>query len=884
MRKRNSIGIILLLLVFPLLSSAQIIISGIITDSVGIAVPGATITCSRLNSSSILSFSQSDGKGKFSFSVTPAVDTLMVTVKHVSYASISLKVSGSQINVHFKLAPSIVQLRTVVIKERPVYKQGDTLNYNTNAFTSQEDRVVGDVLKKLPGIEIRDQRIYYQGRPIQKYYINGLDLLEGKYGLANDNIPSDLVQKIQIIENDQPIRILDSLVFSNRASINIKLKKFTKTSTAKVGIGGSPLLWDVNLTPMIFDRTFQILSNFQANNIGDDAGKQLSVLAFDNAFGLNNIETPLITTNSFLDIRSIPIPFFSSKRWLDNRVNVASSNVLKKISDNTELKGSISFLNDRRQMTGSTTTTIFTPGGTINLRENIANSYNINDINSSITVLKNTKNIYLKNSFVLKRTWNDDLGGIKLNDSSILQNKSLRNFLASNTFTATFFIRKHLITLHSFINLNRTPQELQVTPGQFAKLTNAGNYYAHVRQLVTYSNLSTDNFISSYRKIHQVSVSSKIGAKLKVQDLESVISIADAGISVALNKQFRNDIRFQEGNIYFDLKSQYQKSKFRIEFNLPLSANGFSVNYSELRKRSELQTLNLDPSLYLNYQLSSYWTSTISSNYRNHYGNITSLYTGYLLTSYNRLNRFSSFIPRSSKWNSSLSFNYKDQLKSRFGNVTLDRLQEDREFLYSTDVDSLGLSSINIIGRQNRRNTNSLSADYSIYLATLKTILKLSGGVNLNKEEFIVNSDPAKLKSQNYRVALSFNSNFFKKATIAYNTSLSYTKSSFNAKSINNVLFNMHQLNINLFPLPNQIVTISPELFVNNVEAQRDQFFLDVLYKFPLVKKKIEFEITGINLLNNKQFVQFYNSQFSLIESGFQLRPMQVLAVFRFRL
>jgi hypothetical protein len=39
----------------------------------------------------------------------------------------------------------------------------------------------------MPGIEVPDGKILYQGKAINKYYIEGLDL--GKYNLANDNLP-----------------------------------------------------------------------------------------------------------------------------------------------------------------------------------------------------------------------------------------------------------------------------------------------------------------------------------------------------------------------------------------------------------------------------------------------------------------------------------------------------------------------------------------------------------------------------------------------------------------------------------------------------------------------------------------------------------------------
>jgi hypothetical protein len=68
-----------------------------------------------------------------------------------------------------------------------------------------------------------DGKILYQGKAINKYYIEGLDLLEGKYNLANDNLPYQEVSQ-QILENHQPIKTLDSLQFSDRTALNIKLK------------------------------------------------------------------------------------------------------------------------------------------------------------------------------------------------------------------------------------------------------------------------------------------------------------------------------------------------------------------------------------------------------------------------------------------------------------------------------------------------------------------------------------------------------------------------------------------------------------------------------------------------------------------------------------
>jgi hypothetical protein len=103
----------------------------------------------------------------------------------------------------------------------------------------------------MPGIEVlSDGKILYQGRPINKYYIEGLDLLEGKYNLANENLPHKEVTQVQILENHQPIKALDSLKFSDQAALNIKLKNaYTFTGQARLGSGFRPLLWEANITP-----------------------------------------------------------------------------------------------------------------------------------------------------------------------------------------------------------------------------------------------------------------------------------------------------------------------------------------------------------------------------------------------------------------------------------------------------------------------------------------------------------------------------------------------------------------------------------------------------------------------------------------------------------
>ena len=52
----------------------------------------------------------------------------------------------------------------------------------------------------MPGTEVLfDGKILYQDKPINKYYIEGLYLLGGKYNLANSNLPHKEVIKVQVL-------------------------------------------------------------------------------------------------------------------------------------------------------------------------------------------------------------------------------------------------------------------------------------------------------------------------------------------------------------------------------------------------------------------------------------------------------------------------------------------------------------------------------------------------------------------------------------------------------------------------------------------------------------------------------------------------------------
>ncbi|MCX6307710.1 MAG: outer membrane beta-barrel protein, partial [Bacteroidia bacterium] len=79
--------------------------------------------------------------------------------------------------------------------------KNDTIEYNAAAFKTAENAPVEDLLKKLPGVVVdEDGKITVNGEDIKKIRVNGKKFFGGNIQMATKNIPVDLIDKIQVID------------------------------------------------------------------------------------------------------------------------------------------------------------------------------------------------------------------------------------------------------------------------------------------------------------------------------------------------------------------------------------------------------------------------------------------------------------------------------------------------------------------------------------------------------------------------------------------------------------------------------------------------------------------------------------------------------------
>lgn len=339
--------LLLLLLLFFLLSfpafpqSAGRQVTGRVTDAkTGKGV--SYVTCKTLGErDSLMAYALTDGTGAFTLTLPDGAEAVEFTL--MGYDKKRIGARDARQGMRVRLTPSGIMLKEVTVKARPIDIHKDTINYNVAAFQGKEDRYIEDVLKKMPGIEVADNgAIRYKGRPINKFNIEGQDLLGNQYNQATRNMPADAVATVQVMEDDQPIRALKDRVPSNRATLNLKLKqgyKLRPFGEVKGGLGGfGGVLWNNALTLINVGRKNQMLLTAKMNNNGEnlsgDTKEHIDYADNENYEPL----PPEMTVTAGTDN-----PPISERRYLRNKSYSIGLNHLRRIGRYGSLRTNISY-------------------------------------------------------------------------------------------------------------------------------------------------------------------------------------------------------------------------------------------------------------------------------------------------------------------------------------------------------------------------------------------------------------------------------------------------------------------------------------------------------------------------------------------------------------
>lgn len=635
------------------LSAQSILLSGIVTDQEkGEPLPHVIVMLKTDDGKSILQYARTDEEGVFSIK-TSTTQNRVLTFSLMGYGAINIPLLEGKKNYQVALKSKVIQIKEVVVKAPKIRTKGDTIVYNVARFADSQDKTIADVLKKMPGIEVeKSGKISYNGKSINKFYIEGLDMLEGRYGIAANSLPQTDVSVIEVLENHQPIKALQENEFSEQAALNVKLNKDARArwlAMVRAGGGFSPALWKGDLSLMQFKGNGQQMYTYKGNNIGEDVTGQHQMLTVEEMLSRMSGDYSL---PSYLSMQTTEAPDLDESRTLFNRSHTFSGNRLFKLGKDYQLTTRMLYANDVRTSRHYSNMEHFLVDSLLVTECEDETRIHTDALNAEATLQANTKEFFLKNTLGVDASWHSgkaDLRGTYPNQET----SSSEKVKLSNRLQWVKNIKNRTFTLTSVNSYERKPEHLYVHREESAQ-----------HQRIVSAAFHTQTTGSYAWNLHPFTLSLNGGIAGVWRSMESELQGIPDSLGV-LNFQSP----FNYWHVYASPKLQYKRNDWVITLDVPFHY------YSSLSEGF------LRPRLSAYRELSSQWTISMNGQWNVRPLSDGSYYNGLMMRNYRMLQQ--GYLSMEKQTTSSLGvmLNYKNPIQAFFVNGSASYLRSRNPFL-----------------------------------------------------------------------------------------------------------------------------------------------------------------------------------------------------------
>ena len=260
-------------------SYRNVSIGGQVLDSLECPMISATVVLLQAADSVISSFSITDAQGQFEMKrVNPGDYVLQISyVGYQSYSD-SLLVDGEieKIDIgaiNMKTLTSALDEVVVNADRIPMMIKKDTIVYNADAFKTQPNDRVEDLLRKLPGMEVEaDGTIKAQGEEVRQVLVDGKEFFGRDPQIATKNLPAAAVQNVEVFDKKSEMAEFTGIDDGQEEkAINLELKEEHKKGVfGSLSAGyGTEDRFRGNANINKFTKTQQISLIGVANNVNE---------------------------------------------------------------------------------------------------------------------------------------------------------------------------------------------------------------------------------------------------------------------------------------------------------------------------------------------------------------------------------------------------------------------------------------------------------------------------------------------------------------------------------------------------------------------------------------------------------------------------------------
>jgi hypothetical protein len=803
----------------------------------------------------IIAFTQTSETGSFELkkdlkAIPP--DSLELYVTCIGYAPQTSRIHRNNQPVLIVLAGKDYELKEVVVSPQKILQRSDTITYLVSAFSSAEDRTIGDVLKKIPGIEVLETgEIKYQGQKLNKFYIEGSDMLEGRYGLATNNISHKDVAGVEIMENHQPVKALQDVVFSGSPAMNIKLKEDAKSRWAGTvtGGGGIPGLWMAEAFAMRFKLKTQRLNTYKGNNTGKDPF-EMNVFSSVGDF-IPSANTPM---PSHIRVAPSMASDIGSSRSAFNRTNNLTSNNLYKVEKDFDLVSELTASFDRRKSEYISRTTYFLGDEQVSIEDKTENARSSEkNFSGKINLKSNQKKYYLNN----KTTFNYDRSDPLIDVTGSYPNSQaarIENIAAGNDFDILRRTGDKIFTFRSTNEYSSKPQSLEVTK----------DGRPPVLESIKLSSFHSNNTLDYSFMIGKIRVQAPIRLLYQYRQIRNKL------------EEETNNLPTHKLKVDITPSVNYQLSELHFSLESPLF-------YQMLSLGRPHWFYGVNPRLYANWIISSRLKMGSFLSLSTDFPDENLFYYGRILNDYRNLTAGYVDFSTGKSTNFTVNMEYKDVLRLFFTNIEFALLNRRYKKLSGQDFGEGFILNYFYPGN-NTAEMWSVSGSLSKGLNGINGIVSLFPAFIHNRSNLVRNGVTIPSSSDSYSLKGRINSTIGK-WNITYN--IFYARNRYKMES-GRQYFSSNRLSESLkatfSPIKSLQAGYTIAHYCNELSANHYKhfFFSDVSLSW-LLGNRWETSFSIKNIFNEKCYTYYTENKLASYKHDYKIRPRDMLVNITYR-
>jgi hypothetical protein len=883
--------------------SQSIKLEGLITDSKTVGLEMANVMAVNKTTKAMDSYAITNDKGKFILTLKPNT-TYSLKISYLGMQNKELEITTSTENIskNIALEEGGIELDGVeIVREMPVSIKGDTIVYNGDSFKSGTERKLEDLLKKLPGVEVNaDGEVEVEGKKVTKLMVEGKDFFDGDTKLGVKNIPADAIDKIQVLRNYNENSILKGVENNqDNVAMNIKLKSGKKNfwfgdMTAGIGVAHEESRYLINPKLFYYSPKYSInlISNF--NNIGELPLTVQDYFKFTGGFrgmmqkggssfnvSSNDLGISLLRNNRAKDIETqfgaTNFSYNVNKAWSLSGFGIISSSLT-----DLETKSQTNILQPNSSQIQSTEnreevahqksnlglfklSSSYKPSAKFQFDYDILTKLSKQDENNSL----------LRESIVSNNSQMENINTLKKQDPvSVNQNLSLYYTQSDKNIFA--FEMQHLYQEEDpFYNANLRSQPFSLlgyTSGQNRNDINQ-NRFVKTNKL----DAKLDYY---YMLTPKSNINVTLGNTYSNQNFNSsIFQVLDNGTVNNLdNVANTNDVNYNFNDTFLGLHYKILTGKFT--FTPGVSLHSYNMENEQLGTSNKQNFYRALPDFLAIYQIKKAESLTYNFSYTNNFTDINQLAEGYVFSNYNSLTKGNRVLENATAQVHSLRY-FKYNMFN-FENITAFAT-------YSKRVDAIKTRAIFNGVNQTSSPFNSDFADETLsgngsYGRSFLKNYKASLGANLNWSKFnnIQNNILSTKESftQSYTVKASTNYKNMPNIELGYNI----VKNDYN----NSTFYTEKPFaRLDYFFLKSFSFVTEYEFYhyYNNAKTVNNEYdFLSASLIYQKKGSKLEYKVSGTNLLNTTSLNDDSFSQFSTRTSQYSVQPRYVIFSLKYNL